>query len=72
MPISIATDEALQMLAAGWTVRYMKATDDIEWRSPSGISRDTYRSESLDRPPLEAIETARIRGDIQDRLREAL
>lgn len=67
--LSIATDEALQMLGAGWTVKRWALYDTIEWRSPDGISGTDFQSESLDCPPLEAVEYARKRGDIVDRPR---
>ncbi len=69
MPLSIATDEAIQMIEKGWTVRYLPTGDEIEWRSPRGISGSDYRSCSLDCPPLAAVEDARRHNDIVDRSR---
>jgi hypothetical protein len=67
--LSIGTDEAVQMLQAGWTVRYCAALDAIEWRSPDGMSGSELHSESLDKPPLAAVRMARRAGQISDRAR---
>lgn len=67
MAMSVATDDAVQMLEAGWTVRIIKSSDDIEWRSPEGISSSEYRSESLDRPPFAAVEKAKELGQLVPR-----
>jgi len=67
--LSTRTDEAVQMLQAGWTVRYAKVRDVIEWRSPRGISGSDYISESLDSPPDAAVHDARYAGDIVERPR---
>ena len=67
--LSIATDEAVQMLEAGWTARYCAATDAIEWRSPNGMSGHANHCESLDCPPEMAVEEARRLGHIKDRCR---
>jgi len=64
--LSIATDEAVQMLEAGWIVRIIRNLDVIEWRSPRAISGSAYHSLSLDRPPVAAVEDARKHGEIQD------
>jgi hypothetical protein len=64
--MTISTCEAVQMLEAGWTVKYCKAMDSIEWRSPDGMSGYSFHSESLDRPPELAVEEARRRGDVKD------
>lgn len=66
--MTIATDQAVQMLQAGWTVRY-RESDEIEWRSPDGMSGSEWRSQSLDDPPMEAVKCAEHRGDIVDRPR---
>ncbi len=52
------TCNAVRMLMNGWTVKYLPAYDAIEWRSPFGVSGDTWRSSSLDDPPCEAVEEA--------------
>lgn len=62
--LSIAVDDAVQMLAAGWTVRYCEAMDAIEWRSPDGMSGSCDHSTSLDCPPITAVNYALKRGDI--------
>ncbi len=69
MAMTTATDDAVQMLQAGWTVRYLEGYDAIEWRSPDGISGSEFRSESLDNPPLQAVQRARDHGHIQIRYR---
>lgn len=67
MAMTVATDDAVQMLQAGWTVKYREQGDCIEWRSPGGLSGSAYRSESLDRPPKAAVELAINRGDLVPR-----
>lgn len=67
MAMTISTDEAVQMLQAGWTVRYFAKGDCIEWRSPSGLSGSDYLSESLDRPPKVAVQRAIERGELVPR-----
>lgn len=72
--MTIATDEAVQMLQAGWTVKYHSSpveefNDKIRWRSPDGLSGSGFHSDSLDDPPKEAVALARRRGDIVDRPR---
>jgi hypothetical protein len=67
MAMSVGTDDAVQMLEAGWTVRRIEFSDDIEWRSPEGISGSDFRSESLDRPPLAAVEKAKVLGQLVPR-----
>lgn len=67
--LSIATDESVQMLQSGWTVRYWDLYDTIQWRSPDGVSGTDYCSESMDKPPAAAVIHARNRGDIIDRPR---
>lgn len=69
--ISIATDDALQMLDAGWTVRHVESEDVIEWRSPGGLSGSEFRSESLDRPPFAAVRMAKSLGHVVHRERMA-
>lgn len=66
MDETIRTREAIQMLQAGWTVRYRVDGDYIEWRSPDGIFGDPWCSESLDSPPVVCIELARSLGQIVD------
>lgn len=70
--MSIATDEAVQMLQAGWQVRYCKATDSIEWRSPDGFGCSEWQSVSLDSPPEGAVWLARKRKQIIERPRVAV
>lgn len=65
MSLTIRQHEALQMLNAGWTVRYSEAMDDIEWRSPRGISGSEFHSSSLDKPPEAAVADAFQNGDIR-------
>lgn len=65
MSLTIRHHEALQMLNAGWTVRYSEAMDDIEWRSPRGIGGSNYHSNSLDQPPFAAVEDAMAHKDIK-------
>lgn len=67
--MTYGTDEALQLLAAGWTVRYCEAFDSVEWRSPDGISGSGYHSSSLDQPPPAVLVKARRAGQIIDRPR---
>ncbi len=67
--LSIAQDDAVQMLQAGWTVRYFEAEDCIQWRSPDGCSGSDYLSESLDRPPIPAVQRAKKEGHIIHRPR---
>lgn len=62
--MTINTDTALQMLQAGWTVRYFERTDQIEWRSPCGRSGHDFYSNSLDNPPDAAVAMAKQQGDI--------
>lgn len=66
--MTIATDEAVQMLMAGWRVEYYAPLDAIIWHAPDGRSGHGH-SESLDSPPIMAVEEARRRGDIVDRPR---
>lgn len=70
--MTIATDEAVQMLEAGWTVRYIASCDVIRWRSPDGFSTDSYVSTSLDKPPVQAVKLARKKGHIVDRMRASM
>ena len=65
--ISIATDEAVQMISNGWGVRYNEDRDQIEWQSSAGAG--PWYSESLDDPPLAAVAHARDIGDVEDRPR---
>lgn len=58
MAISYKTDEALQMLVAGWKVRFTTDLEFIQWRSPDGVSGDSWKSESLDNAPWPALEYA--------------
>lgn len=72
--LTIATDDALQLLAAGWTVRRVECSqrfkgDAIEWRDPNGCSGWDYHAEWLDKPPPEVVRIGRERGDIIDRPR---
>ena len=67
--ISIATDEAVQMLEAGWTVHYSKGFDAIMWRTPWGVAGPEYLSDSLDNPPKAALRDARQAGHIIHRPR---
>ena len=73
MAMTVATDDAAQMLEAGWTVRRIESSDDIEWRSPEGISGSDFRSKSLDRPPLAAVKRAKELGQLvpRDRVQAA-
>lgn len=71
MAMTTATDDAVQMLQNGWTVRYKEDTDDIEWRSPEGISGCDYHSDSLDSPPPVAVDRALSNGQIIPRPRVA-
>jgi len=64
--ISISTDEALQLLANGWTVRAISNRNKIEWRSPQGLSEADYQSESLDCPPQAVLTVARQLNQIVD------
>lgn len=70
--MTIACDEAVQMLEAGWTVHYVSSQDAICWRSPEGISCDGFYSSSLDDPPRGAVEVARKKGHVVDRMRASL
>lgn len=65
--LSIATDEAVQMLEAGWRVEYYPPLDAIIWHSPGGDGHGYSRS--LDDPPETAVNEARRRGDVGDRPR---
>lgn len=67
--LSISQDKAVQMLESGWTVKYSRLHDAIQWRSPSGISGSEFLSASLDHPPTEAVEHAKINHHIVDRPR---
>lgn len=67
--LSIATDEAIQMLENGWVVYRDRALDAVGWRSPRGLSGSDYVSESLDVPPITAVRDARLHGEIEDRPR---
>lgn len=67
--LSISTDQALQMIQAGWIVEYSPRLDAIRWESPEGISGDDMISESLDDPPPAAVRRAKSRGQIIDRPR---
>ncbi len=67
--LSVAVDEAVQMLQAGWTVRYNQHADVIEWFSPGGQHDHIWWSESLDSPPRSAIQLARKAGHIKERPR---
>lgn len=69
MTMTTATDDAVQMLQAGWTVRYIEGDDCIEWSDPKGFSEPSYRSESLDKPPALAVQRAAANGDIVTRFR---
>lgn len=67
--MSVATDEAVQMLQAGWTVRYCALSDSIEWRAPDGLSSHEWHGNSLDNPPGVAVLYAKRKGHIVDRPR---
>ncbi len=70
--MTIATDDAVQMLMAGWQVEYCELKDYIKWKSPSGISCVDWHSSSLDRPPKDAVNEALYSGDIKTRLRRLI
>jgi len=68
--LSIATDEAVQMLEAGWTVRYYAPLDTIEWKAPACLGGWVeHGCDSLDHPPEMAVAEARRLGHITERPR---
>lgn len=67
--MSINTDNAVQMLQAGWNVAYCAASDSIIWTAPDGFKSHEWLSNSLDRPPGVAVLYAKKRGHIKDRPR---
>jgi hypothetical protein len=62
--LSLSVREALQMLDAGWTVRYDPGLDAVHWRSPDGMAGAC--SQSLDDPPDVLVRLALDRGDIHE------
>jgi len=54
--MTIGQQHALALLENGWTVRLVR--NQIEWRSPRGISGHHCVSSSLDDPPQAAINDA--------------
>lgn len=68
--ISIATDEAAQMLKAGWTIEHHGPIDKIFWRRPDGVSGSDYMSDDL-YPPAHAVSEAIRLGHIQPVVRRA-
>jgi hypothetical protein len=57
-----ARQQALLMLAAGWTVKLSPDTVSVQWRSPKGLSGSDYESQSLDVPPPAAVRDAERLG----------
>jgi hypothetical protein len=55
---------AVKMICAGWKVRELISTGEIEWRSPRGISSSMWKSQSLDEPPRDSVIDAIEHDDI--------
>ena len=60
--VSLGTQQALQMFAAGWQARF--SCGRVFWTTPS--DNLVFTSQSLDNPPPAATAHAKDRGDITD------
>lgn len=60
----LVSQRSVNLLSAGWTVRWLDRDVPIEWRSPRGASGSDYRSHSLDIPPAAVLADARVHGDL--------